>query len=366
MGRGEIFFSRRATKRRGLGFGLCVMAAWAAVVASPGPVDAFGTTRYVPGIKGNAEHERITRWAFRRYGMGSDTLTQLAGRTLTFGAVGTPDLYSITDSIAHCDDGDHAAVQSEDKAKAQLDACRQRMFAELKTAVQAAGRLVDKDGTLVVPLLPVAGPVSGCDFDPTKSERAKCEVLAALGRALHASQDFYSHSTWGDTESTRDAEAIDPLKNPKGMKHLDTAPFIDPAKPGNYQSDLQTGCYVLLSSACDGRLHHETLNKDNGDIDPVTLTIGAGQTPRGGLRFEVKEGGYTVETGAFENAVLLAVVDTRKKWGYFQQQILASYPELVTENRTAARKTRGDLIMCVLLNDSPRDCGKTRRTVAVG
>ena len=110
-------------------------------------------------------------------------------------------------------------------------------------------------------------------------------VPGGFGRALHGAQDFYSHSNWAD-----EADPARPIgaDNPPGLDLPAPSPVLDlrgsgaPAVP----ADLTTGCFVLRDSvpgvgACERRVTHAGLNKDNGLVDPSTGGATDPTTPRG-------------------------------------------------------------------------------------
>jgi hypothetical protein len=74
------------------------------------------------------------------------------------------------------------------------------------------------------------------------------------------------------------------------------------------------------------------LNKDKGPIGP-NGAAGPGTTPRGEIN------------GNFERAVAAAIEDTRDKWAYFQERVLAAYGE-----------DAGARIICVVRSDTPAAC----------
>src|ERR1700750_849593 len=84
---------------------LLALALASALTLAPQSAFAFGTVR---ALGQHAEHEQITRAALPD--IQPQTLDQLAGRNLRFGAVGAPDnpLRGLTDTAAaHCDGGDY-------------------------------------------------------------------------------------------------------------------------------------------------------------------------------------------------------------------------------------------------------------------
>ncbi|MDH3262376.1 MAG: hypothetical protein OEM24_00090, partial [Paracoccaceae bacterium] len=139
----------------------------------------FGT---INSLGQSAEHEKITRLALGREGFEPRTLDELAGKTGTFGAVGAPDRPDrglMSNKSAHCDGGDHLNLpgypQTAEDARRRLGACRQWVFANLNAAVDAAGRLLDRNGRVRDSQIPTRVP---CGYNG-RSGRAKCDVLEA-------------------------------------------------------------------------------------------------------------------------------------------------------------------------------------------
>lgn len=314
----------------------------AAVVLAAGPALAFGT---INKAGQSSEHERITRIGLASAGFGPKTLDSLAGKSGTFGAVGAPDYpprgYLLEDS-AHCDNGDFLDVpgypQTKALAQQHLEICKAWITAFMKHAVEAAGRLVNGDGTINTSEIPT---VLACRYNGT-SGRAKCDVLEDFGIALHAAQDFYSHSNWVDTPA---AGAIDET-NPAGLGHTGRAPWLDLRAANPFPDGLITGCFdemqfplvkkldrSCLYGAHQHRVMHEVLNKDMGQIDVATGTTSAPTTTRGQV------------ADNFARAVAAAVDETSDKWTYLTEQITATYGA-----------TRGAKIICVIRADDPATC----------
>jgi hypothetical protein len=326
---------------------LASIALVSAIVLAAG---GFGT---VEGGGQHREHERITRAAVAcRDGARSDggcfeprSADQLAGHDKKFGAVGSPDRTETSDPAAHCDDADFldgGYAQTRDQATAALRNCVDHLRRRFGEAVKSAGGLLDGEGRIV------AAEVSldvDCELDPASEPRAKCEALEAFGRSLHGVQDFYSHSNWSD-----DADPGRPVgaDNPPGLNLPAPSPVLDlrgtagPAVP----SDLTTGCFVLKDrvpgvGACEGRITHAALNKDNGLIDPVTGTVSAPTTMRG------KAGTN------FAKAVAGAIVETRHQWQDYTVALNQTY---------GSRKA--SLMACALTRDDPaKDCAVPARGV---
>jgi hypothetical protein len=294
----------------------------AAILALAPTASGFGTVN----LGGqHAEHERITRAALAEF--GPRTLNELAGRRGTFGAVGAPDNPTrglLMHSPAHCDNGDFLDTpgypQAREQAQARLAECRAWIRQAMDQAVAAAA--------------PLASPTMfnaslGCVFNGEMG-RAKCNVLEYLGIALHASQDFYAHTNWTDAA----LEGQGSIDNPPGLGISARAPWLDLRQDSEFPQGLISGCFVFVpeSMFCGGRVRHAVLNKDTGPIGAEGAT-GPGTTERGAAN------------GNFERAVAGAVDDTRDRWLYFQERVIAAYGE-----------ERGRRIVCVVRSDNADDC----------
>lgn len=307
-----------------------VAAVFACAVSAPVAI-GFGT---VNGLGQNAEHEKITRRALVDF--GKDTLDEIAGKTGSFGAVGAPDNPTrglMSEAAAHCDGGDFlssppapaspAYPQSKADAAKKITACRAYIVAALNKAVEAAAPLSDP-GMINTSL--------GCNFTGSPG-RAKCNVLEQLGLAFHAGQDFYSHSNWTD----RPAPVPISAANPPGLGNTGRSPWLDPRKETAFPDGLITGCYDGFpeSAHCEygqyKRIKHEALNKDTGPITPTGKLTGT--TARGAVNDN------------FQRAVDAAVDDTRDKWRYFEERVVAVYGP-----------AKGKLIACVVRSDDRSKC----------
>lgn len=298
---------------------------------SSGSGFAFGT---ISVLGQSGEHEKITLLGLAPFAIEPWTLSEIKGRRRVFGAVGAPDnpfRGLLLVRAAHCDGGDtmRAAKYAQERAVAKmvLGECRQWIFRHLRRAVEEAGALVDV-GFHVAPVK--EPPRTPCPFDG-KPAGHKCNVLEAIGLALHAAQDFYAHSNWTD----RTGDGPVGLTNPPGLGHDQRAPWLDPRLDAPFPDGLITGCFdgVPERLFCRGRVRHAVLNKDTGPIDVRSGAVGVGTTARGASK------------GNFGRAVRAAIADTRDKWMYFEEQVLAKY---------GAR--RGRLIICVMRRDDPAAC----------
>ncbi len=213
---------------------------------------------------------------------------------------------------------------------AKLAGCRAWMSDGLKNAVKAAGRMLTPAGA---PDAAQISLVQGCRHNG-KPDLAKCETLEQIGLALHAAQDFYSHSNWTDAPGGSTAT------DPPGLGHEGRAPWLDPRKSVGFPAGLISGCYEGFPESfhCKYgaglvRARHAVLNKDFGDIDPATGPRGPGRTERGRAHQN------------FERAVRAAAEDTLDKWRFFEEGVISAYGP-----------GRGALILCLVKQDTPAAC----------
>jgi hypothetical protein len=281
-----------------------------------------------------SEHEKITRAAVRD--LGPLTLRQLAGEGEFAGAVGAPDDPDrglVNQASAHCHAGDFletddAYAQTREQAQAALTSCRDFITSNIERAVALAGGLYK--GT------PATAELN-CDFTADKHS-VKCRVLAHLGLAFHAAQDFYANSNWVD----RPANGPVSGKNPPGLGQSGRAKWLDPRLKEEFPQGLISGCpgdlrLLGVTVGCEYgafppvlgkfRVLSEDLAKSRGPIGRGAG--GTGTTPRGAIN------------GNFSRAVTAAVDDTADKWAYFRERVLQQYG-----------RTKGMTIMCLLAQDS--------------
>lgn len=318
------------------------LAIFGFAMVNPAPVGAFGT---INGAGQNGEHGRITRQALACTASSVSgtcfeprTLDSLAGKAGDFGAVGAPDRgRGMLTSYAHCSGGDFLDVpgypQSKAQARTVLEECRTYMADNLAHAVTDAADLLDAQGGVRRNQTTFA---IGCTYVGSRHGRAKCNILAHLGRLLHASQDFYAHSNWVDRP---DANRTIDVRNPPGLgQHgpsawldlrLATVPFPDGLLSGCFDNisflDENRGC--LYGDEGKHRVRHANLNKDRGLIGDV---IGTGTTERGAINDN------------FVRAVEAAIADSTDKWTTYRQRLLATYGH-----------DRGGRMICALTRDDP-------------
>jgi hypothetical protein len=351
--------TRRSRGAAGKAIAAATVAATSILVLGTAPrAHAFGT------IGPLAEHERITRAALAcgtRKG-GPDcfqprSLDQVAGKKGTFGAVGSPDdprTGEMLTSAAHCDNADYVdgpeyRPQDRQRATAALLDCVKYARALVRAGVQRAAGLLDSQGrikprevSLKSSLIPPHP--ADCSFNRI-SGRAKCDVIEDFGRALHAMQDFYSHSNWADTAAPGPIS----VHNPPGGRRGDISPLFALFGPEPSATDvpawLTTGCFdakaliTFEKAGCtDGgrtRLKHAWINKDHGVIDRHT---GTASCTDGGDNVCTERGRVDEN---FARAVRRAIDDTRRQWYDFANAVRQTYPG------------RGDLIVCALDHDDP-------------
>ena len=164
---------------------------------APAPAAAFGTMN---AFGFHAEHRQITRGALSCPKAGAQcwsegSLAALAGGRFG-GAVGRPDLTLLTFSAkAHCDNGDHMPggyPRTEEAARKTLERCREWIRQSIERAVAEAGAMLDAEGALRSDALRL-----NCGSWWSRRS-SKCRAIREFGQALHATQDFYSHTNWVD------------------------------------------------------------------------------------------------------------------------------------------------------------------------
>jgi len=340
------------SRRSPVGRALAAMGvASALAMGAASPANAFGT------IGELAEHERITRAAL---GCGANnavadclqpvSLDQVAGKRGTFGAVGSPDnplTGEIFTSAAHCDNADYLAAheyrpQDRERATTALLDCVRHARDMVRQAVQRAADLLDRQDRIKARQVSLG---SDCSFNRIPG-RVKCDVFESFGRALHAVQDFYSHSNW--TDRAPDGPVTE--HHPPGLGHDGISPLFALFGPepgaGNVDDRLTTGCFDALAAGSGERLgctergntriKHAWLNKDAGVIDPVT---GATSCHHHGRNVCTARGQVDEN---FAHAVSGAIADSRRQWTDLMANVRQTYPGV-----------RGDRIVCALTHDDP-------------
>lgn len=198
----------------------------------------------------------------------------------------------------------------------------------MNDAMLVAGALVTQDAT--GKWVPRPDQMTSKDSTCTylgQQGRAKCNVLESMGLALHAAQDFYSHSNWGDQ-----ADPNQPLSrsNPPGLNKFGPSAWLDPynAMTSDFPDGLITGCYAGFPEALNcnyslfkSRVKHAYLNKDGVGKDRSKIN------------------------GNYEKVIAMASQDTRDKWHWLETSILGFYPG-----------QKGAAIVCGLRHDSATSC----------
>ena len=308
----------------------------AACLGGVGPVLAFGVEPAANNL--GSEHEKITRSAITE--LEPATLRQLAGAGEFSGTVGYPDDGDSglsSNPAAHCLGGDYlenSPAARRQLAEQALVACRTYIKANMDQAVDLAGALAK------------ASPqdaILDCRFGED-DQSVKCKVLEHLGRALHATQDFYAHSNWVD----RPSEEPVSVDNPPGLGKSGRAAWLDLRHEAQLPEGLISACAPNrlvpgLSFGCDddvlagvtdtGRISMGRLGKSTG---PIGRGMGGkGTTPRGAMNAN------------FTRAVTAAVEDTADKWAYFRERVLARHGH-----------EQGSRILCAMRRDThdPKSC----------
>lgn len=178
---------------------------------------------------------------------------------------------------------------------------------------------------------------SGCSFNGDRG-RIKCEVLQQFGFALHAIQDFYSHSNYADINESWPFG----WDNPVGIGSYSTPALWDMKINSSSaalipDNRLSTGCYPDGECVDSHRTAHKHLNKDKVLIDRVTGKTNSPNTDRGKLI----AGGITNA----DRAVKMAIRQTRAAWQDLQELII---------NKEG--RGRGEKIICAIASDKPNLC----------
>ncbi|MFI6514747.1 hypothetical protein ACIBF1_04210 [Spirillospora sp. NPDC050679] len=315
------------------------------------PAHSFGTLTDKLGQR--AEHERITRAALAcptgrapdNYCFEPKSLEELAGAEGKGGGIGAPDLgREVLQPAAHCDNADYlhqkGYPQSRADATKNLLGCIGHVRTRMNNALSDADRLLQRNGTVAPGQVDLS---FRCVYNQAKG-RAKCDVFEQFGRAMHAVQDFYSHSNWADTAGPQALGAT----NPPGLGNSTPFPLFHPFRDpqptaADVPLNLSTGCFdgaAAISGekrGCSGgkRIRHRVLNKDNGLIDPVTGAASDPTTDRGRIGTN------------FASAVALAIADTRRQWRDLVAALEKRYPA----------GGKGRRMACAVTHDNPaRDC----------
>ena len=327
---------------------------------------------------GNAEHERVTRFGLACVspldrvnpdgatwandlclpsevnpvpGQYERTLRMVAGANGYFGGVGAPDRFyeSVISSSdrAHCDNADawFASIawplnngvypRSPLSRESALHECLMLLQTYVAKSVEQAGLLVNADGTLNAGQTDLSDDCN-VDYDPDlapdethSTGAAKCNALISFGRALHITEDFFSHSNWVDQNPTTPGPKDPPgLENgldhmPSALRYPQTSQQIDDFLAAN---QVITGAYPTPSGILPPptRMYHNNfLNKDEGD---GKINWSTGEIPKG-------DGGHSGRATAgvidgqdnFQRAVRSAATAASLLWADFHTAILTTY-----------------------------------------
>jgi hypothetical protein len=360
-----------------------ITAVVAAGLMVPASAGAFGT---INGMGQHAEHEKITKVL----ACGADdpvascfqdgSMAMLAGSDGTIGGVGLPDRVTEIEGHPdnHCDQGDYlpgAPYQRSDAERAltAIDDCVTLFGRHVEEAVDAAGGLA-AGGKINFKQADATEP---CPWDLSRSvgfevgtPSAKCKVVDGFGRALHAAEDFWSHTNWAD-QANPDEPTILPgtgddaaptynILNPPGLGHSELVPYLRFPVPRDTLPTMEeelageapiSGCddsidevknkgikwldtvrHTGLSQvdSCPERVKHSTLNKDKGLIEWRSGKTSDPETSRGRIGDN------------FQRAVTGARKQVRAIWGDFVDAVDQRYGD-----------ARGGLILQALTTDTP-------------
>lgn len=308
----------------------------------------------VNAIGQHGEHESVTALGLMLdldMDWGTNSLNLLKGTSGHLGGVGAPDnptdwgqglSKGLGPGMKHCDDGDYFATpgykQSEQKATATLQECAEYFQFLMKRAVIYAGDAVTPNLVIDKSLFRITDGnyaqfgSCGWEFSLVRDKGGvKCDVMNAVGRALHLAEDVWAHTNWGDY-----ADPSKPLSitNPPGLGKTDVPPFLRyPVTAVTIPAGLISGCDDTAGGTedCTGRVTHTTLNKDKGEISSLTQ-----MTP-------TKQGRTAVVVNGKSNfawAVTGAANTANQVWRDFEAAVIAKYG-----------KARGDLINKALMTD---------------
>ncbi len=298
------------------------LAAWLALALAVQPAQAFTP---IPVEGGASEHRRITDAALACRWADPTACWSVGGLDRLEVALKRPDITAVTlTDAAHCDSGDLApdGTSPGDRGPEALRACRKWIRENLDLALAAADGLVDARGA-------PTRDVRDCAWRVLRPRTALCDVDFHLGRALHAAQDFYSHTNWVDQPVKPEDVTI---HNPQGLGGSGPIDWLaaegdEPPPPG-----LMSGCFVFLPEAafCHGRTRHADLNKDHRP-DPASREP---DPPRGAVGEN------------FSRAFDAASGETARIWTRFDTRLVTTYGEV-----------RGRAMSCILRGLPPSMCG---------
>lgn len=322
------------------------------LVLASSSAGAFGSLNIVGQ---NAEHEHVTREIGKADpAWQPNSLSMLAGKDGNLGGVGAPDRPWDTSSnvlkgsgpaYKHCDDGDYLAKagypQSKSAAQTAFEDCIDYYQSLVERAVVYSGKLVKSDlsvnpsvfqDTDRIPSTFKPDNVCKYKFSMAADDGGpKCDVMNALGRALHMAEDIYAHTNWADlADPTRPIS----VSNPPGLGRTDIPSFLRFPADTVVPDGLISGCDDTASGTqnCDNRVSHSGLAKDNGEINDDGSTSPTTKYPRG----DVIVDGVTNFQRAVEGGKKQAV----STWEDFKAAVVQKYGT-----------ARGEKIISVIQSD---------------
>ena len=298
------------------------LAAYLALAVAASSAQAFTP---FPIDQGPSEHRRITDAALACEGGQALACWSRSSLDRLEVSLKRPDITAITfKNAAHCDGGDLAPEGGPPRGlgPAALSDCRDWIRKNLALARAAADGLVDAQGA------PTRG-ARDCAWRALKPRTPLCEVDFHLGRALHAAQDFYSHTNWVDRLPPGSTVS---LHNPPGLEGAGPIPWLAADNTDAPPPGLMSGCFVFFpeSAFCHGRTRHTDLNKDHRQ-DPTSTQL---DPPRGAVE------------GNFARAFDAAAGETDRIWRDLRSGLIADYGPV-----------RGKAMACVLQGLPPSMCG---------
>lgn len=406
----------------------CRFLAFVIIALTPLLSHGFGTTNgvalEVKGWRYYKEHANITFAALSCQAKNPvkncfepgtmETLAGLGSKIYGFGAIGAADNYSYKGSGPtewHCSEADYIPPfisgvstgisdypTSENYAKRVFERCRnfakeEFLFGHIEGTRAASpgkwGGVLGSSRYYFTTNNSFDGPLTwyyagaglsgnlgyatlaNCYFSFYNASGGKCHVLNALGRGLHAVEDFYAHSNWGDIADPKQPVSID---NPPGLGMTTLAPFWrDLDEPMPWIEGLSSGCYGkewrdlpsgVKYSDCSKRVadlewrnkKYVGYSKDVASFDPkdgvdakvtcadygdISSDQWAGCQPRGSIMLP---NGVQVQ----QNVTTLAIMEVRRQWEWIQKKIYEHFG-----------KERGDIVICYITKDEVKECSPT-------
>lgn len=320
-----------------------------------GSIDLF-----LPPINQQAEHQHITEVLYQDKNWDKNSVQLVAGNKGNYGGVAAPDrindtgdgLTGLGPGYKHCDDGDYLEIdgypQSQANAQANLNLCARYFQNAMNKALKYAGKLVTPDLAVDTSVFTMTSkdtikPDSVClfRFSMTPDKNTKCDVINALGRALHLAEDVWAHTNWGDlSDSSKEINA----DNPPGLGNTSSPAFLRyPASPV-VPSNLISGCDDSAGASCKNRVKHSGLAKDTGKVTEQGSWV-FDKYPRGAVMVDNVTNFTRVINGA-KQQVLILMSD-------FELALISKYG-----------KDRGQMIMNVIRSDTADSASLSAALVA--